>query len=115
MSDHFVDRTANEWNSEWSMAEPFILTGQKWWSALEDKFPPLKDFVSSFKGSFEVSSLKATDGRAQVKLPEGDFQTEFVGKISQICVSNVVSKSVLPSLAKDSIGPCPLDKYHRKH
>jgi hypothetical protein len=62
-------RVQETFDDAWGLEQPFVLTSQTWVLNM-DQDESLKEFMSSFVGAFEVSSLKATVGRAQKKLPD---------------------------------------------
>lgn len=65
----FYGHVKQAFDPEWSLNEPFILTSQQWFKDL-DGMDKLKQWLQDFQSAFEISSFRATVGRAQKRLSE---------------------------------------------
>ena len=77
----FHGRVGDALDVNWGFAEPFLLTNQSWAAEALSK-DPLAGFAKDFQDSFEISTLKITDGRATHRLPDAcrrDILRKFGG------------------------------------
>ena len=88
--------SADKFNASWNLEEPFVLRGTTATLLFDDKAQAVAQQTADFENAFDQSSLKVTDGRAQIPVP-GEVAhlllerfkamvpaTDFVMELSQI-------------------------------
>ena len=70
--------SAAEWPLDCDLSKPFLLTGQSWLEEEVKAKAGLSVAIADFVDSFDASTLKVTDGRAQRRFADQDINTSVV-------------------------------------
>ena len=75
---NFQVPSAAEWPLDCDLSKPFLLTGQSWLEEEVKAKACLSVAIADFVDSFDASTLKVTDGRAQRRFADQDINTLVV-------------------------------------
>ena len=123
-SDSFHGKVQSTIDSEWSLDEPFVVSGQVWLGELVSRsssHPELRDFLLSFIAAFDVSTFKHTLGRAVKKLPQDlaaarstivtHLKAEIVSVLKELRLPLVDELGVDEMQHADLIGACTVNAF----
>ena len=71
-ADDYTIKSAAAWNPKWDLFDPFVITGADKLLKLDDE---KLELVKSFGNVFDASSMKVTEGRAQLPIEEGQAKS----------------------------------------